>query len=44
MDEDGYVLTESWRLDENGTRLVRNISIAREDKTVHEARQVFERE
>ena len=44
MDEDGYILTESWRLDENGTRLVRNISIAREDKTVHEARQVFERE
>jgi hypothetical protein len=44
MDEDGYVLTESWRLDADGTRLVRDISIAREDKTVHETQQVFERE
>ena len=44
MGKDGYVLTESWRLDTDGTLLVRDISIAREDKTVYEAQQVFVRE
>ena len=44
MDGKGYVLTESWRLDADGALLIRDISIAREDKTFYEAQQVFVRE
>ena len=44
QDEDGYVLTEAWRLDEDGSVLVRDISIARQGNLAYEARQVFDRE
>ncbi len=43
MDEDGYVLTESWRLDADGALLQRDISITRDAKTEFEDRQVFVR-
>lgn len=41
QDEDGYILTETWRLDEGGRELLRDISIAREGRVAYEARQVF---
>lgn len=43
MDEDGYVLTESWRLESSGDVLVRDIRIARDDDEKFSTRQVFDR-
>ena len=43
LDEQGYVLTEVWRLDENGGVLVRDISIAKRDKQTSFSRQRFVR-
>lgn len=43
LDEQGYVLTETWRLAENGRELVRDISIARRDRQSSFSRQRFVR-
>ena len=43
LDEQGYVLTEVWRLVENGNMLVRDISIARRDKQTSFSRERFVR-
>lgn len=43
LDEQGYVLTEVWRLAENGSVLVRDISIVRRDRQNSFSRQRFVR-
>jgi hypothetical protein len=43
LDEQGYVLTEVWRLAENGSVLVREISIVRRDRQSSFSRQRFVR-
>lgn len=43
MDEEGNVLTELWRLEEDGTLLVRDISIGNESEVEFSMQQVFVR-
>ena len=43
MDEDGNVLTELWRLEEDGSLLVRDISIGNEAAVEFSVQQVFVR-
>ena len=43
MDEDGHVLTESWRLANGGAVLVRDIRIARGEDEEFSTRQVLDR-
>ena len=43
MDERGNVLTESWRLDEEGAVLLRHMTITEKDKQTLDTRQVFDR-
>ncbi len=42
LDDDGAILTESWRLSENAKVLVREISIVRRDKQLYSAVQRFD--
>jgi hypothetical protein len=44
MDERGNVLTETWRLDEDGAVLLREITIMEKDEQTLDTRQVFDRE
>lgn len=43
LDEDGYLLTESWQLEADGTLLRRDVTITRRDKQTLALQQVFER-
>ena len=43
MDDDGYVLSESWRLGPDGNVLRRDIAIARGDKQTLSLQQLFDR-
>lgn len=43
LDEDGYLLTESWRLEAGGTVLRRDVAISKRDKQTLALQQVFER-
>jgi hypothetical protein len=43
LDEQGYVLTEVWRLAEDGNVLVRDVSMVRKDKQSSFSRQRFSR-
>lgn len=44
MDEDGYVLSESWRLGSDGEVLRRDVTIARDDKQTLSLQQLFDRD
>ena len=44
LDEDGYLLTESWRLEADGNRLARDVTISKGDKQTLTLQQVFERD
>ena len=44
LDEDGYLLTESWRLEADGTLLARDVTISKGDKQTLALQQVFERD
>ena len=44
MDDEGNVLKETWRLEEGGSVLVRNMSITKREEEKLALRQVFDRE
>lgn len=44
LDEEGNVLRESWRLEERGDVLVRDLSIMRREEQTFALRQVFDRD
>ena len=44
MDEDGYVLSESWRLDAGGSVLLRDVAITRGDTQTLSLQQLFDRD
>lgn len=44
LDEDGYLLTESWQLEADGNLLKRDVTINKGDKQTLALQQVFERD
>lgn len=44
LDDDGAMLTERWRLEDGGLRLVRDVTLEHKDETLMRGRQVFRRQ
>lgn len=44
LDEEGALLTERWRLEDGGSRLIREITLTHKDEILMSGQQVFDRE